>query len=97
MRHHIGDVLQLGLGGELGVDQQQGLAVGDAARVLHGALREVGQRDHVDLLVGVGQPVVLAEEPQREHRGIQREAGEVALARHVNHPDRHAVDLERPR
>ena len=40
-------------GGGLLVDQEVGLAVGDAAEVLHGAGLEVGEGDHVELGHGI--------------------------------------------
>ncbi len=57
VRHLVGDdcgdVLLGGDGGGLGVDEEVGLAVGDAAEVLHGAGFEVGEGDHVELGHGV--------------------------------------------
>ena len=47
----VGDRGELGLGRLVGVDEQEALAVGDAAEVLHRALREVRERDHVHLRV----------------------------------------------
>ena len=90
----VGDVLEFGLRRLLRVDQQQRLAVGDAAGVLHRALREVGQRDHVDLAIGIRQTVVVGEEPHGEDGGIQRELRQMALARNVDDPDRHAVGID---
>ena len=49
----FGYVLLDGDGGGLGVDEEVGLAVGDAAEVLHGAGLEVGEGDHVELGHGV--------------------------------------------
>ena len=46
----VGDALQLGLGGRVGVDEQQHLAEGDAAEVLHGPEGEVGDGDEVELV-----------------------------------------------
>ena len=56
------------------VDEQRGLAVRDAAEVLHRALREVRERDHVQLLARVRDPVVSLEEPQAERPDVEREA-----------------------
>ena len=44
-----------GLGRARRVDEQQDLAEGDAAQVLHRAEREVRHRDQVDLVARVGQ------------------------------------------
>ena len=71
----VGDALQLGLGRAVGVDQQQHLAEGDAAQVLHRAEREVRHGDQVDLVAGVGQLVVALEEaaaPPRRRRARTR-------------------------
>ena len=97
VRDDVGDVLELGLGRVLGIDEQQRFAVGDQAGVLHRALREVGDRHEVDLPVGVGDAVVVGEEPQREHAGFERERREVPLARQVHDSQRHAVDIDRDR
>ena len=95
VRDHVGDVLELGLGRVLGVDEQQRLAVGDEPGVLHRPLREVGQGHEVDLAIGVGDAVVVGEEPQRELAGLEGEPREVALAGQVHDAQRHAVDVER--
>ncbi len=57
VRHLVGDDGRrrpsVGDGSGLRVEQQVGLAVGDAAEVFHGAGLEVGQGDHVELGHGV--------------------------------------------
>ena len=50
----VADALELGERGGGRVDEQRRLAIGDAAEVLHGAEGEVGDRDHVELVAGVG-------------------------------------------
>ena len=82
---HVGHALQLGLGHRNGVDEQQGLAERDAAEVLHCAEGEVGHRHEVELLRRVRDAVVLAEVAQRERRRLERERGEMGVARGVHH------------
>ena len=48
-------------------------AVRDAAEVLHRALGEVGNRDHVELLARVGDVEVVAEEAQCERARLEGE------------------------
>ena len=68
------------------VDQQQRLAEGDAAEVLHRAEGEVGHGDEVELVARVGDAVVVGEEAQRERADLEGEGGEVALAGRVRRP-----------
>jgi hypothetical protein len=97
MRDDVGDRGELRLGRVVRVDQQQALAVGDAPQVLHRALREVREPDHVHLRVGVRDRVVVGEEPQAERPDLGRERAEGALPRPVHDPERHAVDVDWPR
>ena len=62
----VDDALQLGLGGVLGVDEEERLAEGDAAEVLHGAEGEVGDGDEVELVARVGDAEVVGEVAQGE-------------------------------
>ena len=93
---HVGDRSQLGLGGAVGVDQQRGLAVGDAAEVLHRARREVGERDHVELVARVRDAVVVGEEAQARTRRppARTPSGGPCRARYDD-PQRRAVDVDR--
>ena len=92
----VGDVLQLGLGGRRRVDEQDALAEGDAAEVLHGPGGEVGQRRR-------GRPC-------RPGRGCRSSPGTSAgrtaptsrakpvrcpLPGHVDEAQRDAVDVDR--
>ena len=79
----------------VGVDQQQRLAVGDAAEVLHRAEREVGHGDHVHLVARVDDAVVVGEVAQRERADLERERGQGGLARPVHDAQRDAVDVDR--
>ena len=90
----IGEVLQLELGGGLRVGQQQVLAIGDAAQVLHCAGGEIGKSEHVDLVAGIRDSVVVLVVPQRMGADLERELGEVTLARYVNDTQRGAVDVD---
>ena len=60
---------QLGVGRRRLVDQQRGLAEGDRAQVLHGARREVGDRQQVELVARVRHAVVALEEVEAEGAG----------------------------
>ena len=62
----VDDVLQLALGGVLGVGEQERLAERDAAEVLHGAEREVGDGDQVHRVARVGDVEVVGEVAQGE-------------------------------
>ena len=77
------------------IDQQRGVAEGDAAQVLHGAGGEVGDGHQVHLLARVGDVEVLGEEAQGEGADGQGEVGQLALARGEDDPQRHAVDVDR--
>jgi hypothetical protein len=77
------------------VDQQEALAIGDAAEVLHRALREVREPDHVHLLVGVRDPVVVGEVAEAERADLGGERGEVRLPGPMDDPQGYAVDVDR--
>ena len=64
--------LQLGLGGGGRVDEQDRLAEGDAAQVLHGAEGEVGHGDQVELVARVDDAVVVGEERAGRTRPTSR-------------------------
>ena len=65
----------------LAVEEQGGLAEGDAAQVLHGAEGEVGDGDQVELVARVGDAVPVGQEAQGERADLEGEGGEVGLAR----------------
>ena len=71
---HVGDALELDSGRLAGVHEEGRLAEGDAAEVLHGAESEVGDRDQVELVAGVGEVEVLREEAQGVRRDVERDA-----------------------
>ena len=56
----------------VGVGQEQGLAERDAAEVLHGAEREVGDGDEVHRVAGVGDVEVVGEVAQGERADLER-------------------------
>ena len=60
------------------VDEQHGLAEGDAAQVLHGPEGEVGDGHEVELVGRVGDAEVVGEEPQGVGGRLEGEGGEVA-------------------
>ena len=93
----VGDELLLALRRRRRVDEQQALAERDAAEVLHRPGGEVGQGEQVDLVAGVGDAVVVLEPAQGERADVEAEAGEVALAGHVDDAQRDAVDVDRRR
>ncbi len=91
----VGDELLLVLRARRRVDEQQVLAERDAAEVLHRAGGEVGEGDQVDLVARVGDAVVrpgTSAGRTRRHRAPN--AGEVALAGHVDDAQRDAVDVD---
>ena len=92
---HVGDVGSSAWVVPGRVDEQQDLAEGDAAEVLHGAEGEVGHGDQVELVARVGDAVVVGEVAQAEGADLERVAGEVALARRVHDAQRRAVDVDR--
>jgi hypothetical protein len=95
VRHHVGHDLLLGLRGRHGVDEEAALPERDAAQVLHGPGREVGQCDQVDLVRWVGDPVVVLEPAQGEAPDLEPEAGQRLLARHVDEAHGDAADVDR--
>ena len=98
----VDDVLQLALRGVLRIGEQERLPERDAAQVLHGAEREVGDRDQVHRVAGVGDVEVVGEVAQRELGDLEPEGGEVQLPGRAEEPQRRAGhvdrlgDLERP-
>ena len=84
VRNHIGQVLQLELCGGGRVGQQQALAVRNGAEVLHRTGGEVGERQHVALIGGVGDAVVVLIPAQRVSAHVQPEGREMALAGHMD-------------
>ena len=77
-----------------GSDEQRGLPERHAAEVLHRPVGEVGDRDEVHLVAGVGDAEVLLEEAQRERADVEGERREVPLAGRVDDAERHAVDVD---
>ena len=102
VRDGLGDAELLLLRRPGRVEQQHLLAVGHAADVLHRPLREVRDRDVVELGLRVRDAVVVPEPVQGVDARVEREARQRALAGHVDDPHRHAAcvgglrDLERP-
>ena len=78
----------------IGIEQEARLAERHAAEVLHRAEREVGERDEIALLARIRDAVVVGEELDRERSDVERELGEVRLARNVRdaHGDAARVD-----
>ena len=68
----VGDELLLVLGAGGRIDEHHVLAERDAAEVLHGAGREVGECDEIDLVARIGDAVVLLEPAQAEGADIER-------------------------
>jgi hypothetical protein len=96
VRHHVGNAFLLTLGGRGLVAEQVGLAIDDAAQVLHGAGSEVGHGDEVDLVTAVvadGEVVFVGAEG--EGSDLLRELELVALARGGVEAQLLAVDLDR--
>ena len=93
--HDVGHPLELGPGRTGRIDQERGVPEGDAAQVLHGTGREVGDGHQVHLLAGVRDVEVLREEAQGEGADGQSEIGQLALARGEDDPQRDAVDVDR--
>ncbi len=90
----VGDTLELGAGRLVLVDEQRGVAEGDAAQVLHGTGGEVRNGDEVHLVAGVGDVEVLREEAQGERADLQGEPGQGELPRRADDPQRHAVHVD---
>ena len=86
VRDHVGDTLELGAGRLVLVDEERGVAEGDAAQVLHRTGGEVRNGDEVDLVAGVGDVEVLGEEAQGERADLQRELGQGELPRACTRP-----------
>ena len=77
------------------VDEEQDLAEGDAAEVLHGPEGEVGDGDQVELVARVGDAVVVGEVVEAEGPDLERVAGEVALADGVDDAEVDAARRDR--
>ena len=95
VRDDVGHPLELGPRRLGRVDQERGVAEGDAAEVLHGAGHEVRDGDEVHLLARVRDVEVLGEEAQREGADLEGELGQAALAGGAHDPERNAVDVDR--
>ena len=80
VRDDGGYVFPGGDGGGFFVEEEVGLAVGDAAEVLHGAGFEVGEGDHVELGHGVLDAEVGVVVVEDEFGGLEGEFGELDLA-----------------
>ena len=80
VRHHFGDALYFLLRGRRGVDEEGRFAIGHTAQVLHGAEGKVRNRNHVQLVAGIGDSEVVREEAQRKGARFECEGGEMSLA-----------------
>src|SRR5262249_23002171 len=83
----VGHALLLGVRRLALVDEQRRLTERDGAEVLHGAGRKVRNGEQVELVTGIGQAVVILEEPQRGRADILAEGGELDLAWNAPHPE----------
>ena len=92
---HGNRTLLFRLGGLVFVDEEQNFAERDGAGVLHSAEREVGDRQHVDLVAEVRHAEVVRQPAQTEHGGIERERDLVASAGPVHDAHGHAIDVDR--
>ncbi len=54
-----------------------------------------GMATRVELVARVGNVEVLRKEPERVRRDLEGELGQVLLPWGVNHPQRHAVNVDR--
>ena len=90
------DVLAHAERGALRVDQQQPLAEGDRAGVLHRARGEVRDRDDVELAERVLDAEVVVVEGELLLGGLERKRGQSELVRRRAHADRRAVGRARP-
>ncbi len=91
----VGHPALLVLTGGFRVDQHRVLAVGDGAEVLHRSEREVGDGDEIDLVADVRDAVVGGEPAEGIGADVERERGEVSLARGIDDPEGHTVDIDR--
>ena len=92
---HVHDVLELALRGVLRVGEQQRLPEGDAAEVLHGPEREVGDGHEVHRVARVGDVEVVGQVGEGELGHVEAEGGEVELAGRAQQPERGAGDVDR--
>ena len=91
----VGDALLLAVRARGRVDEQGALAERDAPEVLHRPSGEVRQTEEVDLVAGVGDPVVVLEPAQGEGPDVEGESRQVTLAWDVIHPQGDAIDVDR--
>ena len=73
------------------VQQQKGLAEGDAACILHRARREVRQADQIQLSKGILDSEIVVEIAQDILRRLQRKGAELLFAWSAVHADRNSV------
>ena len=92
---HVGDDLELGLTRARRIDEEEDLAEGHAAEVLHGAEGEVGDGQEVDLVTGVGDVVVVGEPLEGMDGDVERERGQFGLPRSVHDAHRDAAGIDR--
>jgi hypothetical protein len=89
VREHTPDPLDRLHRGRLRIGQQVDFAIKNRGGVLHGAGGEVGHRDDVELLKGIGDrvvAVVVAEDPLG---GVERQRAEPRFVRRRAHTNRH--------
>ena len=91
VRDHAGDLFFRRNGSGLRVDQQVRLAVGDAAKVLHGAGLKVRQRDHVQLGHGVLDAKIVVVIMENILRRFHGELRILHLVRGRTGTDRHPI------
>ena len=77
--------------GRLRVGEQIGLAIKDRRRVFHGARREIGNGDDVELAEGILDGEVAVVEPQDLLHRLEREVPELLFVRRRADADRHAL------
>ena len=75
------------------IGEEQGLAVGHTARVLHRPRREVGNRDVVALPEGVRDPEVVLQGGLGRAGELESRVGELDAAPGGDHPDRDPPDV----
>ena len=79
MSNHLQTPLQLCLCRLALIDDQVGVPIGDEPDVLHRSRREVGNRDVVELVTGVGDVVVIGQVLESPDCRVQGVAGEVKV------------------
>src|ERR1035437_587183 len=84
------ETLELGARRGFFVGEQSGLAKGNRAQIFHRARGEIRNRDQVELVAGILEPVVAGKIFERERANLPRPTGQRLLAGNVNDPERRA-------